>query len=155
MWASALTAYGHYLSIGLIFAALSTELFTLKSELSIKEAWRIVIADTIYGIAAVAILGTGILRLLYFAKETSYYMHQPVFWLKMGVYALIGVLSLYPTISFIQWVIPLRAQKVPEVSAEKVKRLKTIIHLELLGFTFIPLFASMMARGIGSDWFNI
>ncbi len=38
MWASVITAYLHYLSLGLIFASLSTELFTLKQDLTNKDA---------------------------------------------------------------------------------------------------------------------
>lgn len=153
MWASAIAAYLHYLSLGLIFAALSTELFTLKQDLTNRDGWRILIADTIYGIAGITVLVTGILRVLYYAKDTSYYMEQPVFWAKMSVFIIVGTLSLYPTFSFLQWIKPLRDAKAPEVSPEKVKLLKTIIHIELTGFSLIPLLASMMARGIGADWF--
>jgi putative membrane protein len=46
------------------------------------------------------------------------------------------------------WIKNLRAEKPPEVSPEKVKTLRTIIHVELVGFSLIPLLASMMARGI-------
>ncbi|OIP78294.1 MAG: hypothetical protein AUK48_02050 [Oscillatoriales cyanobacterium CG2_30_44_21] len=155
MWASAIAAYLHYLSLGLIFATLSTELFTLKQDLTNRDGWRILIADTIYGIAGITVLVTGILRVLYYAKDTSYYMEQPVFWAKMGVFIVVGTLSLYPTFSFLRWIKPLRAAKAPEVSPEKIKLLRTIIHIELTGFSIIPLLASMMARGIGADWFAI
>jgi putative membrane protein len=101
MWASAIAAYLHYLSLGLIFAALSTELFTLKQDLTNRDGWRILIADTIYGIAGIAVLVTGILRVLYYAKDASYYMEQPVFWAKMGVFIIVGTLSLYSTFSFV------------------------------------------------------
>lgn len=153
MWANAIAAYGHYLSLGLIFASLSTELFTLKPELTNKEGWRVVIADTVYGIAGVGILATGILRYLYFEKGADYYSHQPVFWIKIALFIIVGLLSLYPTFSFLTWINDLRAEKPPEVSPEKVKLLRTIIHVELVAFSTIPLLASMMARGIGADWF--
>ncbi len=152
MWASAIVAYLHYLSLAVIFAALIMELVTLKGELTLKAAWRVVIADSAYGIAGVLVLATGILRVLYFAKDTAYYMHQPVFWVKMGLFAIVGLLSLYPTISFLQWIKLLRSEKPPEVSAEKIKLLRQIIHWELVAFSLIPLTASMMARGIGADW---
>lgn len=154
MWANAIAAYGHYLSLALIFASLSTELFTLKPELTNKEGWRVVIADTVYGIAGVGILATGVLRYLYFEKGTEYYNYQPMFWIKISLFILVGLLSLYPTFSFLTWINNLRAEKSPEVSPEKVKLLRTIIHVELVAFSTIPLMASMMARGIGSDWFG-
>jgi putative membrane protein len=153
MWASAITAYVHYLSLGTIFATLATELFTLKKDLTAKEGWRIMVADTLYGIAGLAALVTGVLRVLYYAKEPSYYTHQPLFWVKIGLYILVGTLSLYPTFTFLRWIPPLRQDKAPEVSEDLIGRLKTIIRVELAGFSTIPLMASLMARGIGSDWF--
>jgi putative membrane protein len=154
MWASAITAYFHYLSLGVIFATLITEFFTLKEELTLKDAWRILWADTAYGIAALTVLGTGILRVLYYGKETAYYMNQPVFWMKMAVFLVVGTLSLYPTISFLGWIKSLTQEKPPEITFNKYKRLKYIIIVELCGFTLIPLLASMMARGIGTQWFS-
>ncbi|NJL89105.1 MAG: DUF2214 family protein [Coleofasciculaceae cyanobacterium SM2_1_6] len=152
MWASAIVAYLHYLSLAVIFAALTIESVTLKGELTLKAAWRVVIADSAYGIAAVVVLTTGILRVLYYAKDTAYYMHQPVFWIKMGLFVTVSLLSLYPTISFLQWIKLLQAEKPPEVSPDKIKVLRQIIHWELVGLSLIPLTASMMARGIGAGW---
>lgn len=154
MWASAVTAYFHYLSIGIIFASLAIEFFTLKEKLTVKDAWRIVWADSAYGTAAVVILITGILRVLYFAKDTAYYMHQPIFWLKIALYVIVGTVSLYPTISFILWVKGLLEEKAPEITLNKYKILRGIIAFELIGFSLIPLLASMMARGIGAHWFS-
>jgi putative membrane protein len=149
VWASAITAYFHYLSIGIIFAALAIEFFTLKEELNLKEAWRILWADSAYGIAAIIVLVTGILRVLYFAKDTAYYLNNPIFWVKIGVYLIVGTVSLYPTISFLKWIKSLMDKKVPEITINQYKRLKGVIIFELIGFSTIPLFASMMARGIG------
>lgn len=149
MWASAITAYFHYLSIGIIFAALAIEFFTLKEELNLKEAWRILWADSVYGIAAIIVLVTGILRVLYFAKDTAYYLNNPIFWIKIAVYLIVGTVSLYPTISFLKWIKSLMEKKVPEITINQYKRLKGVIIFELIGFSTIPLFASMMARGIG------
>lgn len=154
MLASAITAYFHYLSIGIVFASLAMEFFTLKEKLTVKDAWRIVWADSAYGAAAVVLLITGILRVLYFAKDTAYYMHQPLFWAKIALYVIVGTVSLYPTISFILWVKSLLEDKAPEFSLNKYKILRGIIAFELISFSIIPLLASLMARGIGSDWFS-
>jgi putative membrane protein len=102
MWNSALVAYGHYLGIMLMYAALATETLTLKKELTLREAWRVSMADAVYGIAATLVLVTGILRVMYFGKGADYYLHQPVFWAKVTVFAVVSVLSIYPTISFLR-----------------------------------------------------
>lgn len=150
MWASAITAYLHYLSLGVIFAALAIEYFTLKEDLEAKEAWRILWADSAYGIAAVTILVTGLLRVFYYGKGTAYYTAMTTFWLKVGLFLVVGMVSLYPTFSFLLWLKSLIGEKPAErVKVLQYRRLKGIIVFELIGFSIIPLLASMMARGIG------
>ena len=108
-----------------------------------------IIADVVYGLAGVAILVTGSLRVKYFGQGGDFYTGNPVFWIKVSLYSLVGLLSLYPTTTYILWAIPLSKNKLPEISENLVKRLRLIITTELVGFATIPLFATLMARGVG------
>ena len=63
---SALVAYVHYLGIILCFGSLLFERLTLKVGLNRNETISMIIADVVYGLAGVAILVTGILRVKYF-----------------------------------------------------------------------------------------
>ena len=146
---SSLTAYIHYLGIILCFSALLFERLKLKVNLNRNEAIAIIIADVVYGIAGLAILITGILRVNYFGQGSQFYTSNPIFWVKVGLYIIVGLLSLYPTITYVLWAIPLSKNKLPKVSEKIVKRFKFIIITELFGFATIPLFATLMARGIG------
>ncbi len=146
---SALVAYIHYLGIILCFASLLFERFTLKVNLTRNETISMIFADVIYGLAGVALLITGILRVKYFGQGGDFYTHNPIFWIKVTLYIIIGLLSLYPTITYVLWAIPLSKNKLPDISENLVKRFKIIITTELLGFATIPFFASLMARGIG------
>ncbi|MBL1173639.1 DUF2214 family protein [Pantanalinema sp. GBBB05] len=148
MWGSAITAYLHYSSFMLAFAALTLEQFSLKKELSLAAAWQIVWADAMYGISATIVLVTGILRVLYFGKGTDYYLHNPLFYMKVSGFLLVGALSLYPTISFLTWLKPLRYGAPPSLEPVQVDRLSWVIKIELFGFLLIPLLAAAMARGI-------
>ena len=58
-------------------------------------------------------------------------------------------MSLYPTITYILWAIPLSRNKLPVISENLVKRFKLLITTELVGFAVIPFFATLMSRGIG------
>lgn len=149
MWMNALVAYLHYASFMVSFAALAIEHFTLTSELSLRDAWKVSIADATYGLAATTLLVTGILRVLYFGNGPEFYINNPIFWTKIGLFSLVVLLSLYPTVSFIRWVGPLRQQQAPPVTAAQAGRLVWFIRLELMGFIAIPLSAALMARGIG------
>tara|TARA_B100000609_G_scaffold190175_1_gene177822 strand:- start:137 stop:472 length:336 start_codon:yes stop_codon:yes gene_type:complete len=108
-----------------------------------------IIADVIYGIAGLAILITGILRVRYFGQGGEFYLNNPIFWFKVTLYIIIGLLSLYPTTTYILWAIPLSKNELPNISTNLVKRFKFIISTELIGFAVIPFFATLMARGIG------
>ena len=148
MWGSAVTAYLHYLGFMLAFGALVVESLTLKQDLNLQEAWRVVTADAIYGLSATMVLVTGILRVLYFGKGTAYYLSSPVFYTKVGIFIVVSLLSLYPTFSFVSWVKGLRDSKLPNLELPQVQRLSWLIRGELVGFTLIPLFAAILARGM-------
>ena len=146
---SALVAYVHYLGIILCFGSLLFERLTLKVNLNRDQTISMIIADIIYGLAGVAILVTRILRVKYFGQGGDFYTGNPVFWIKVSLYILVGLLSLYPTTTYILWAIPLSKNKLPEISENLVKRFKLIITTELIGFATIPFFATLMARGVG------
>ena len=146
---NALVAYVHYLGIILCFGALIFERIILKINLSKNETISIIIADIIYGIAGLAILITGILRVKYFGQGSEFYTSNPIFWVKVSLYIVIGLISLYPTITYILWAIPLSKNKLPVISENLIKRFKLIILTELVGFAVIPFFATLMSRGIG------
>jgi len=147
--ASALVAYIHYLGIILCFGALIFERIALKINLSKNEIISIIIADVIYGIAGLAILITGILRVKYYGQGGEFYTSNPIFWVKVSLYILVGLISLYPTTTYILWAIPLSKNKLPYISENLVKRFKLIVMTELIGFAVIPFFATLMSRGIG------
>ena len=146
---SALIAYVHYLGIILCFGALLFERIILKINLNKNKILSLVIADLIYGIAGLAILITGILRVKFYGQGSEFYTNNPVFWLKVTLYILVGLISLYPTTTYILWAIPLSRNKLPVISENLVKRFKLLITTELVGFAVIPFFATLIARGIG------
>ncbi len=146
---SAIVAYIHYLSIIICFGALIFERISLKESPNRKEAISMVIADIIYGIAGIALLVSGIYRVIKFGQGSEFYTQNPIFWTKIIIFALIGSLSIYPTVTYVLWAIPLSKGKLPEVTSNLVSRLKIIINIELIGFSCIPFFATLMARGFG------
>jgi putative membrane protein len=86
---------------------------------------------------------------LYFGQGSAFYTENPLFWWKVGIYLGVGALSLYPTITYILWAIPLRKGELPTVSEGLASRLAWILNIELVGFALVPLLATLMARGVG------
>ena len=142
-------AYIHYVSFMLCFAALALERKLIKTDPDRQEAITMVIIDVVYGVAGLALLISGILRVVYFGQGSEFYTQNPLFWWKICIFIFVGTLSLYPTITYILWSIPLTKGELPEVRPALVDRLKLILNIELTGFTLIPVFATFMARGVG------
>ena len=146
---SASVAYFHYLSFMLCFGALIYERISLKVSPNREEAISMVVADIIYGIAGIALLISGIYRVIKFGHGSEFYTQNPIFWTKIIVFALVGSLSLYPTITYVLWAIPISKGNLPQVEENLVSRLRLIINIELVGFASIPFLATLMARGVG------
>ncbi|NDE17020.1 DUF2214 family protein [bacterium] len=100
--------------------------------------------DAVYGIAATGSLAVGVARIFWGVKPASFYTNNPVFWTKMAVWGVVAILSIFPTIRFIQWG---RRKEIPGV-AEFVA-VRKYVFFEILVFTLIPVFAALMARGYG------
>jgi len=147
MLKSAIVAYLHYLGLMLSFASLIVEYFFFKKEINVKDAKIVGIADGIYGISATTILVTGILRVMYFGKGSEYYLNNNFFWVKITLFIIVGLLSLYPTITFIVWwVKDLIKEQAPTITNNQYQIISWSIKGELIGFILIPLMAAIMAR---------
>jgi len=145
----AAVAYVHYLSFMLCFGALVLERRLIRPDPDRRDATLMVITDVVYGVAALGLLLSGIARVLHFGQGSEFYTENPLFWWKVGTYLAVGGLSLYPTITYILWAIPLRKGELPKVSEALANRLRWILNIELVGFATIPLLATLMARGVG------
>lgn len=111
---------------------------------------RVLAADGAWGAAALLWLATGLLRAFAgFEKGTQFYLHSPLFHLKLTLFVLVVLLELYPMLTFIRWRVA-RAKKQP-VDASKRATLTRLNDLEFALTLCIPFVAAMMARGI---WFR-
>ena len=146
---SASVAYVHYLSFMLCFGSLIFECISLKIDPNRKEAISIIIADVVYGVAGLALLVSGIYRVIKFGQGSEFYTQNSLFWTKIIVFALVGSMSLYPTVTYILWSLPISKGELPNVTENLVARLRLILNFEILGFVSIPFLATLMARGIG------
>ncbi len=151
LFTSASVAYVHYLSFMICFGALTFERISIKINPNRQEAISMIAADIVYGVAGIALLVSGIYRVIKYGQGADFYTQNPIFWTKIVIFALVGSLSLYPTINYVLWAIPISKGKLPNVTPSLVSRLKLITNIELIGFGLIPFFATLMARGIGID----
>jgi putative membrane protein len=149
MYASALMAFLHHLAAFTTVAALAVEVAIFKPPLTTVQARRVQRTDNIYGLAAVAVLIIGGLRVAYFEKPAVYYLHDLYFVAKLSAFLIAALISIYPTIVFLSWNAALRAGAAPEVSPGRVRRVRLCLMLELTLIVVILGCAALMARGLG------
>jgi len=146
---SAIFAFLHHLAAFALVAALAVEFVLIRGDLTLANCRSLQRADIVYGIAAGAILIIGFLRVFYFEKGAEYYFSSHTFLTKLAVFAIIGLISIIPTIEFFSWRKTVAQGVLPTVAPAKLRRLRMIIHIELAGIVIILLCAALMARGIG------
>ena len=146
---SAIFAFLHHLFAFTLTACLVYEFIAYRKGMTVEEARRIQRVDLVYGISAGLLLIVGLLRVFFFEKGVNFYIHSPFFWVKMAAFAIVGLLSIDPTIRYIRWNKPIREKVAPEISNEEYKRTRILLWLEMTGIVVILLSAPMMARGIG------
>jgi putative membrane protein len=142
-------AFLHHLAAFAVVAALIGELVLVRSALTVESARRIVRFDAAYGLSAMALIVVGLLRVFQFEKGAAYYFHSAPFIAKLALFAIIGLLSIYPTREFLSWRKALRQGQIPVVDEDKLLTIRRVIHWELAAVALILLLAALAARGIG------
>ena len=144
----AIAAWLHYLGMMAMMALLVMEHLLFNEKLDLARSRLLLRIDALYGTLAGVQIGTGIWR-MWLEKGSAYYLSNPLFHAKIGLFALVGLLSLYPTLTFLAWRTGLRQQQAPQIAPGKTGMVTMIIRIELLGLLLIPLLATLMARGVG------
>lgn len=153
--ASALAAYGHYLSIILVVMSLVTERILIKPGMSEDDFDTVANADIVYGVSGLLLTFTGYLRATMYGKGWEFYAHEPIFWLKLVLLAITGSASFFPTIKIVQRAVAKKQAEgsIAPMSDKLIARMTQVINAELLAVIGIPLSATLMARGVGyADW---
>jgi putative membrane protein len=149
MYSSAAMAFLHHLAAFTLVAALAVEVALFKPPLSVVQARRLQRTDLIFGIAAGVVLVVGMLRVTFFEKAPGYYWRDAFFLIKLGTFILVGLISIYPTLTFLSWNKGLKAGAAPEVPEERTRSVRMCMMLELTGVLVILACAVLMARGFG------
>lgn len=108
---------------------------------------RVLAADDFWGIAALLWIATGLTRVLAgLDKTTDFYVHNGLFWVKMGLFACVFALEIRPMMTFIRWRFLGRRGEAPDTS--RVAALTRINDFEVILVITIVFVAAMMARGL-------
>jgi putative membrane protein len=142
-------AMAHHLLVFALAGILAFEIGAIHDGMTGKDARRLARVDMWYGILAAAIIIVGFSRAVFAAKGWAYYSTNLFFWAKMAAFAVVGLLSVIPTVKFIRWRRAMQADPDFAPLAQEVASVRRILWIEAVVFAFIPLFAAAMARGYG------
>lgn len=139
----------HLLAFALGFWAVLARGTALRRLAGGMDAVRnVLMADNLWGLSAVVLLVTGGMRAFGgFEKGTDYYLHQPLFHLKMTLFVLILLLEIAPMIALIKWRMALGKGRA--IDPSKAGRFARISHIEALLLVLMVVAATGMARGVG------
>lgn len=140
-------AFLHHVFAFALVAILAVELALLRQPLSLENARRLTAIDGIYGASAILLLAVGLSRVFFFEKGYLYYFTSHAFLTKLGLFVLVGLASMVPTVEFLKWRKAVKAGELPIVNESKLRSMRRIVHWELAGIVLILLFAAMTARG--------
>jgi putative membrane protein len=138
----------HLTALGIGLGAVWTRSRALAGTLDAAGLRRVFAADSWWGVAAVLWIGTGLLRAFAgFEKGTSYYVHNHLFWTKMGLLAIVLALEVRPMIQLIRWRVDIaRGATVDTAPAPALARISAVQAVLVL---LMVLAATAMARGYG------
>ena len=145
----AILAYLHLLAILTMVVFISSEAALCRVQwLNAAVVERLAKIDRVYGIAALAVIATGVARTVWGIKGTAWYWSNPLLHVKLTLVVVIAVISIFPTLTFIRWRKAVRNNGALPGEAE-IKKTRKLVMVQAHLLAIIPLVAVFLARGYG------
>jgi len=149
MTLEAVLAYLHLLAILTMVVFISSEAALCRVQwLNAAVVERLARVDTVYGIAALMVLATGVARTVLGIKGTAWYWTNPLLHVKLTLFIVVGVISIFPTLTYVRWRKALRATGTLPGEAE-ISKTRKLVMVQAHLIAVIPLVAVFLARGFG------
>jgi putative membrane protein len=150
MTTDAWLAIAHHLAVFGLAGVIAAEWALVRRAMTAADVRRLARVDLAYGAIAAAVIVAGVARVIWGAKPAEFYTESATFWMKMTAFGAMGLLSIRPTIRYAGWRKALDGDPTALPSEEAVGWARRMINLQLAVFVLIPVFAALMARGIGA-----
>jgi putative membrane protein len=144
-----LVAAFHLLALGIGLGAIWARARAFRGPLDKPGLRRLFYADTVWGIAALLWIGTGLLRAFGgLEKGTAYYLANSLFRAKMGFLAVILVLEVWPMVTLIRWRV--RTARAEPIDTSRAATFGVISAVQALLVIAMVFAATGVARGWGA-----
>jgi putative membrane protein len=138
----------HLLALGIGLGAVWARASALRGPLDAAGYRRVFHSDSLWGVAALLWISTGLIRAFGgLEKGSGYYLHNAAFLAKMTLLALVLALEVWPMMTLIRWRIALgRGGAVDPSPADKIALISRVQAALIVAMVFA---ATAMARGLG------
>jgi putative membrane protein len=138
----------HLLGLGIALGSIWARARAFRGPLDVAGLRRLFYADNWWGISALVLISTGLVRVLAgLEKGMDYYLQNHVFWGKMAL--LLGILGLevWPMVTLVRWRSQVARGAIPDTRL--AGRFAGISYAQAGLLVGMVLAATAMARGIG------
>jgi putative membrane protein len=150
MTLEAILAYIHILAILSMVVFISSEAAICRTEwMNARVVERLVRVDLIYGIAAVLVLLSGLARTYWGYKGGGWYWTNWLLHLKLGMFVVVALMSIKPTLMYRRWRRELQATGALPSDAQITDARKWVM-IQAHIIAIIPIAAVFLARGFGA-----
>jgi putative membrane protein len=150
MTLEAILAYLHLLAILTMVVFISSEAALCRVQwLNAAVVERLAKVDMVYGFSAIAVLATGVARTWWGMKGTAWYWTNPLLHVKLTLFIVIGLISVFPTLTYFRWRKAVRSTGTLPGEAE-IKKTRRLVMIQAHLLALIPLVAVFLARGFGA-----
>lgn len=149
MWLDASLAYLHFAAIFTLFAFLTAQAMLLRATPDERIVRLMGRADIWAAGAAAATLLTGFLRAGLGAKGGDFYFNAWPIYVKIALFVAVGLMSIKPTLAYIRWRRAYEHDPKWSVPAAEHAAVRKLVMMEVHLAALIPIFAVIMARGLG------
>ena len=139
----------HFLLIFTLIAILAMQSILIRPGMTVASLHLAAQLDRAYGVNAILLLGVGFARVFFGAKGSPFYLSNPLFWTKIGLFMAVAVLSIPPTIQLIRWSKQTHSHTNFRPPDEQVRCTQRWLYAEWMMVIFIPFLAAAVARGMG------
>ena len=139
----------HHLAVFGIVGTLAAEFVMLAPGVGGVRLQRLGALDGLYGGLATLVILAGFARVIWGDAGWDFYVLNWVFWTKIVLFVIVGLLSVPPTIAIARWRRDAKADPSFAIPADGVARLRRFFIAEFAVLAAIPIVAAIMARGIG------
>ncbi|MDU0355361.1 DUF2214 family protein [Paraglaciecola aquimarina] len=139
----AIVRYFHFLGIIILAGTLVSKHMLLVGQVNVQQMQKLAKIDRVYGTSALIVFLAGLTLWFMVGKPKAFYSANGLFHLKVTLFFVMSILSIYPTIFIV------KANRAKQAVTNIPKRVVNTVRAELLCLILIPLTAVFMAKGYG------